>query len=106
LYEIKTFVKPKEKLIIKTALDSIFRDFKKLANNKYGDVRCYFILICKKKDYDSIENEECYRWFNIRRDSNRREYRFEEDKYKIRPSSKAIISNTYVYSWEIIKLKC
>ena len=52
LYELKTFVKPKEKLQIKSSYKKIIPDFKKLNDGvlKYELSRGYFILVCKSKD--------------------------------------------------------
>jgi len=102
LYEIKTFVKPKEKFPTKSALKKIIKDFKKLYKNKYDNVRCYFVLVIKKQDIKKANELEGFEWFKLREESNKKEYKFES--YKIRPSAKEIILNTCVYSWEIKKL--
>lgn len=103
LYELKTFVKPKEKLQIKSSYKKIISDFQKLNDGirKYKDARGFFILVCKSKDLKNMIQEFNFLLEHIA--DNRTWQQIEEHKnnYKIRPSSKEYIGSTYIFTWEI-----
>ena len=106
LYEIKTFLKPHERLSNKNSLKEILKDFKKLAMHKMKTIgaRRYFVLIFKDKEFKLIENNMDFDWLSKRLISNRKEHKYKNDNYKLRPSSKYKISNICVYSWEVINI--
>jgi len=102
LYELKTFVKPKEKLQIKSSYKKIIPDFKKLNDGilKYELSRGYFILVCKSKDLKDIIDE--FKFLSEHLNNNRTWQTIEECKdYKLRPSSKENIGNTHIFTWEV-----
>ena len=106
LYEIKTFLKPHEKLSNNNSLEEILKDFKKLAMPKMKTIgaRRYFVLIFKEKEFKLIENDANFDWLSNRLISNRKEHKYIKDNYKLRPSSKYQISNICVYSWEVTNI--
>lgn len=104
LYEIKTYLKPKEKLQLKTEYNKIISDFEKLAKGarEYPKARGYFLLICranhlenlsKKFDFIRLAKEGSRKWSCILE---------HEGKYRLRPSTKEVsIGRVRILSWEV-----
>jgi hypothetical protein len=100
VFELKTFVKPKEKLQTITSYKKIIKDFDKLYSSKTKyDCRSYFILACKEKDLECNMKE--FGFVTKRLKNNKSWQRF--DEYKIRPSRKDSCGRSYCFSWEIKK---
>ena len=106
LYEIKTFLKSKEKLNIASAYKKIEKDLIKLKDGilKHLNSRAYLIIVCKKKDIKKvtfINNLD----FVKKHINNSRKWTIKnlnKKEIKIRPSSKILIERVWVLSWEII----
>jgi hypothetical protein len=102
LYEIKTFVKPKEHLQTITSWKKIEKDFKKLkkGKEKYTNCRAYFILVCKGRDLEDMIEE--FDFLKQRIESKSKKH-IKMDGYKFRKSSKSNIDKrTFVFSWEVL----
>lgn len=111
LYELKTFLKPKEEINRESAFQSFLKDFKKLKKgiNIYKNSRGFFILICKQnqlkykpkdKKKPFIKNLE----FILDRYNGRKYYKkFSYDKidFFIKPSRKCSIERVCALCWEI-----
>ena len=108
LYEIKTFLKRKEKLNTKSAYTKIEKDIIKLKKGigKYKEAKAYLIIVCNKrtlnvdflKEFNFIKNhiENLKKWTIL-------ETNDEEIKVvKLRPSRKKLIEQAYALSWEIM----
>ncbi len=106
LFELKTFVKKKEKLHRRTSYNAIIKDFEKLAKGlkKYPNARGFFILVCK---YTDVKNGSEFEFLSehLKGRGEWREIEEHKGKYRIRPSSKVGIGRTYVITWEIKKAK-
>jgi len=100
LYEIKSYLKPNEKLFIKSSEKMILHDFNKLAKTNHKNVRGYFVLVFKKKEMDSIKSKDCHFIKSLLKKS--RTY-IRHDGIIIRPSVKDSILNTCCFSWEIVR---
>lgn len=105
LYELKTFVKPNEKLNIESAYKKVESDLFKLKSGigKYKKSRAYFILVCKNKDVDKVNFIDKFNFIKGHLDDSRKwiELTKKKDKLKIRPSRKVRIERIYTFSWEI-----
>ena len=98
LFELKTFVKDKEKLQTNNNYKYIKKDCEKLLKGieKYK-CRAYFLLVCKERDLK--ENKKEFK-FVIDRLDNIRKW-VVVDNIKLRPSRKDKCYNTFAFSWEI-----
>ncbi len=109
LYELKTFVKEKEKLNTLTSYEKIFHDFIKFSNNDLKDVRLLFILVCKKTEIEKHKSHFLNKLdfvINHKENHDRKWQEFEAEngvKFRIRPSRKVVIERVCILSWEIIK---
>jgi len=102
LYEIKTYIKPKEHLQTITSWKHIEKDFKKLKDGKkkYKNCRTYFILVCKGRDLENMIAEFDFLKQRIESTSGKH---IKMDGYKLRKSQKSNIDKrTFVFSWEVI----
>jgi len=104
LYEMKTFLKPNEKLLISSAQKKIVNDFKKLSKIKYENTRGYFILLCKRVELEKMGDVKDigYEWLQNHFHSKKNWYDFGE--FKLRPSTKEKIFETYALSWEVKRM--
>ena len=128
LYEMKTFIKSHEMIARKSALKKIKDDFKKLSNIQHTDAEGYFILVFRSKNLNEFsKKEEKAKIIRSKNVNNRSENEKDKilllenfdwltkrlnsrswslvDNYKLRPSAKEVVLNTYVFSWEIIRDK-
>ena len=110
LYELKTFVKEKEKLNTQTSYDKIFKDFNKIISNLVHmiNTRGFFVLICKKAEIENNKNIFINNLkFVINHQENNKTWREYKSVngviFKIRPSRKVEIEKVCVMSWEIMK---
>lgn len=104
LYELKTYVKHKEKLGATSTSKTLLKDLSKLRNGiaKYDKARGYFLLVVKKEDVEKdlpaelsfIKNhwEGSKKWHLLE---------FDKKKVRIRPSSKEGVRRIIVFSWEV-----
>jgi len=110
LYELKSFIKVKERVLTYTALKQIEKDFKKLGSSKHEKVRRYFILACKRGEVVVRREirgdlESRFEWLKDHYLDRRNHHQINIDdvKYKLRPSRKEKIGRTCVLSWEVEK---
>jgi hypothetical protein len=105
LYELKTYVKPKEVLNRKSAFKKIKSDFEKLKDGiqKYKSCRGFFILICKKKDFVKKPFTEELEFILNRFEGKKgwKKIEYKKDKIIIKPSRKCTIERVVALCWEI-----
>jgi len=100
LYELKTFIKPHEKLQTKRSYIKIKKDFEKLKNGveKYKECRGYFVLVCKDSDLTNILDDFKFLKYIV---ENKSKKWISQDGYKLRPSRKVKVGRTFCFSWEV-----
>lgn len=110
LYELKTFLKEKEKLNTLTSYTQIFKDLNKITRklNNCIDSRGFFVLTCKKSEIEQNKNAFVSDLkFVVNHKENKRTWTEYKSKngitFKIRPSRKVEIERVCVMSWEVMK---
>lgn len=106
-FEIKTVFKKHESFSNIHFLENIRKDFLKLKNRKEEDTRVLFIIVFRKNKWKEIENldnisEMINNKLASRSFRNHFVINIKDEKIVVRASSKCIIENTVVLSWEII----
>ena len=106
-FEIKTVFKKHESFSNMHFLENIRKDFLKLKNRKEEDTRALFIIVFRKNKSKEIENlnnisEMINNKLASRSFLNHFVINIKDEKIVVRASSKCIIENTVVLTWEII----
>jgi len=107
LYELKTFVKEKEKLNTLTSYKKILSDFQKFSKNISDSelIRGFFVLVCKDTEIKKVNFINELDFVAKHMDGKKSWIFLGTDKtFKIRPSRKVLIERVHVLSWEVIKL--
>lgn|GEM_PF-2288910 len=106
LYELKTYLKKKEKLNTKTQLKRINNDLCKLIDgiNNNPDCRGYFILVCRRNHLKELSNGFKFIQNSLDNKKNWITLTIESKSFKLRPSRKVVdIGHIRVFSWEVIE---
>ena len=106
-FEIKTVFKKHESFSNMHFLENIRKDFLKLKNRKEHDTRALFIVVFRKNKSKQIGNlDNISELINNKLASksyrNHFDINIKNEKIVVRASSKCIIENTVVLTWEII----
>lgn len=107
-YEIKTVFKNHESFSKKSFIKSLQKDFLKLKERKSEDNRALFVIVFRKKKAEYLQNidnisEMINNKLASRLFKNHFDIPINDKKVVVRASSKCIIENTIVLSWEILK---
>ncbi|MFC2126478.1 hypothetical protein ACFLU5_16940 [Bacteroidota bacterium] len=103
LYEIKTFLKPRENLT-NTAYGKVLKDFLKLKKGitDFSGSRAYFILVCRHAKIRNAIDDFAFIKKHQNGDKSFTTLKEKKITLRLRPSRKIIIERVTAYSWEIL----
>ena len=104
LYELKTYLKPHEKLNTETQYKKIVSDLRKLkdGSERYTTCRGYFLLVCKANQLEELHDRFEFISEALRGNKNWIRVSSGSDEIRLRPSVKECsIGRVRVLSWEV-----